>query len=63
MKQIDIFVLDKCEITVDKKNILHVDTNWEGQKVLNCALLSKHVLKPSCKKDSLTSSTTLNRGK
>ncbi len=43
MKQSDIFVLDKCEITVDKNIILWTPcglTNWESQKVLGCALLS-----------------------
>ncbi len=44
MKQSDIFVLDKCEITVDKKNYtlnpMWIYTIWESQKVLLCAPLS-----------------------
>ncbi len=44
MKQSDIFVLDKCEITVDKKNntlnMKWIYTIWESQKVLLCAPLS-----------------------
>ncbi len=43
MKQSDIFVLDKCEITVEKKYTLNtkwIYTIWESQKVLLCAPLS-----------------------
>ncbi len=44
MKQSDIFVLDECEITVDKQNYTlntkWIYTIWESQKVLLCAPLS-----------------------
>ncbi len=44
MKQSDIFVLDKCEITVDKKiyisELKWIYTIWESQKVLLCVPLS-----------------------
>ncbi len=47
MKQSDIFVLDKCEITVDKKNYTlntkWIYTIWESQKVLLCAPLSPYM--------------------
>ncbi len=46
MKQSDIFVQDKCEITVDKKytlNPLLIYTNWESQKVLGCARAPLHL--------------------
>ncbi len=43
MKQSNIFVLDKCEITVDKNytlNPMWIYTTWESQKVLLCTPLS-----------------------
>ncbi len=50
MKQSDIFVLDKCEITVDKKNYtlnpMWIYTISESQKVLLVQFLSPtfHIL-------------------
>ncbi len=50
MKQSNIFVLDKCEITVDKNytlNPMWIYTTWESQKVLLCTPLSPYsVFKP-----------------